>query len=149
MPVITVSRMYGSCGSEVAERVAESLGWTLFDNDLIDAIAQRSGLSHAEVTAQDERVPSLVERLAAALSMGSPEVIPAVPVDGIQTMEERVVAVTGRIIEEAVQTGPRSLRGSRRAMPARGSVRRASCVLLRAKTGAAEVRDGQVRADCR
>src|SRR5581483_8989455 len=73
MPVITISRMYGSGGSEIAERVATRLGWPLFDNAMVDAIAERSGLTRAEVTAQDERVPSLVERLAAALSLGSPE----------------------------------------------------------------------------
>jgi cytidylate kinase len=106
MPVITISRMYGSGGSEVAERVATTLGWSLFDNALIDAIAARSGLSRDEVTAQDERVPSLVERVAAALSLGSPEMMPAVTTDPIETTEERVVAVTRRVIEEAVQTGP-------------------------------------------
>src|SRR5689334_12710011 len=37
MPVITISRMYGSGGSEVAERVARALGWALFDNAMIDA----------------------------------------------------------------------------------------------------------------
>lgn len=106
MPVITISRMYGSGGSEVAERVATALGWSLFDNALIDAITARSGLSRDEVSAQDERVPSLVERIAAALSLGSPETIPAVESGPIETMEERVVAVTQRVIEEAVQSGP-------------------------------------------
>jgi cytidylate kinase len=98
--------MYGSCGSEVAERVAETLGWTLFDNAMVDAIAERSGLSRAEVTAQDERVPSMVERLASALSLGSPEIMPPVPAGTIETTEERIVTVTRRIIEEAVQAGP-------------------------------------------
>ena len=50
MPVITISRMYGSGGSEVAERVALTLGWSLFDNAMIDAIAERSGLTRAEVS---------------------------------------------------------------------------------------------------
>src|SRR5690242_10335063 len=106
MPVITISRMYGSGGSEVAERVANALGWSLFDNTMIDAVAERSGLSVAEVTAQDERVPSLVERLAAALSLGSPEILPPVPTGPMETTEERIVAVTRRVIEEAVQAGP-------------------------------------------
>ena len=51
MPVITISRMYGSDGSEVAERVAQTLGWSLFDNAMVDAIAERSGLTRAEVSA--------------------------------------------------------------------------------------------------
>ena len=106
MPVVTISRMYGSGGSEVAERVADALGWSLFDNAMIDKVAERSGLSRAEVTAQDERVPSMVERLAAALSLGSPEIMPPVPPGPVETTEERIVAVTRRVIEEAVQTGP-------------------------------------------
>src|SRR5690348_8007528 len=106
MPVITISRMYGSGGSEVAQRVAAALGWSLLDNDMVDAIAERSGLTRAEVSAQDERVPSMVERLAAALSLGSPEMLPPVPTGPMETTEERIVAVTRRVIEEAVQTGP-------------------------------------------
>jgi cytidylate kinase len=106
MPVITVSRMFGSGGSEVAERVASTLGWTLFDNSLVEAIAERSGLTRAEVSAQDERVPSLVERLAATLSFGSPEIMPPVPAGPMETTEERIVDVTRRVIEEAVQIGP-------------------------------------------
>ena len=106
MPVITVSRMYGSGGSEVAERVANALGWSLFDNAMVDEVAERSGLTRAEVDAQDERVPSMVERLASALSLGSPEMMPPVPAGPIETTEERIVAVTRRVIEEAVQTGP-------------------------------------------
>jgi cytidylate kinase len=106
MPVITISRMYGSAGSEVAERIARSLGWALFDNAMIDAIAERSGLTRAEVSEQDERVPSLVERLASALSLGSPEIMPPVPAEPMETTEERIVAVTRRVIDEALQVGP-------------------------------------------
>ena len=63
MPVITVSRMYGSSGSEVAERAAKALGWQFYDNDLIDAVAERAGLTHEEVAAREERVPSVVARV--------------------------------------------------------------------------------------
>ncbi len=106
MPVITISRVYGSGGSEVAQRVAASLGWSLLDNEIVDAIAERSGLTRAEVSAQDERVPSLVERLASALSLSSPEMLPPVPSGPLETTEERIVAVTRRVIEEALQAGP-------------------------------------------
>ena len=36
MPIVTISRQYGSGGSEVAERVATALGWHLYDNDMVD-----------------------------------------------------------------------------------------------------------------
>lgn len=129
MPVITVSRMYGSCGSEVAERVAEKLGWHLFDNEIIDAIAERSGLTRAEVTAQDEHVPSLVERLASALSLGSPEIMPPVPAGTIESTEERIVAVTRQIIEEAVQQGPAVFvgRGAQALLAARADALHVFC----------------------
>jgi len=86
--------------------VAQALGWALFDNAMIDAVAERSGLTVAEVSAQDERVPSMVERVAAALSLASPEMMPPVPSGPMETTEERIVAVTRRVIEEAVQIGP-------------------------------------------
>ena len=35
MPIVTISRQYGSGGSEVAERVATALGWHLYDNDML------------------------------------------------------------------------------------------------------------------
>jgi cytidylate kinase len=103
MPVITVSRMYGSSGSEIAERVAKTLGWPFFDNDLVNAVAVRAGLTHEEVAAREERVPSIVERLAAALALGTPEILP--PPEMTST-EEHLVASTRLVIEEAVQAGP-------------------------------------------
>lgn len=103
MPVITISRMYGSSGSDVAERVAKSLGWQFFDNDLIDTVAERAGLTHDEVAAREERVPSIVERLATALALGSPEILPP---PGVESSEDHLVSVTNRVIEEAVQAGP-------------------------------------------
>ena len=61
---ITISREYAAGGSEVAARVADQLGWTVLDNALVDQIAERSGLSPADVAALDERVPSFLERMA-------------------------------------------------------------------------------------
>ena len=98
--------MYGAGGSEIAERVAHALGWSLFDNAVIDAVAERTGLTRAEVTARDERIPSIVERLATTLSLGTPESMPAIPEAPVMMTEERVVAITRRVIEEAVQQGP-------------------------------------------
>ena len=76
MPFITISRMYGSGGSEVADLVAKRLGWTLYDNQLVDAIALKSGLPAAEVAAAEDRSPSLVERISGAFTLGTPEAMP-------------------------------------------------------------------------
>jgi cytidylate kinase len=106
MAFITISRMYGSGGSEIAELAATTLGWTLYDNRIIDAIAERSGLSRSEVVATEERVPSLVERISGAFTLGTPEAMPAFVEGQPQTSDEEIVDATRRIIEDAVKRGP-------------------------------------------
>ncbi|HEY2855727.1 MAG TPA: cytidylate kinase-like family protein [Gemmatimonadaceae bacterium] len=106
MPFVTISRMYGAGGSQVAARIAHTLGWSLFDNAVVDAVAERSGLTKAEVRERDERVPSIVERIATTLSLGTPESMPVIPEVPVMLTEERLVDITRRVIEEAVQQGP-------------------------------------------
>ena len=69
MPLITISRQYGSGGSEIAERVARALDWHLYDNAVANEVARRLGMQPAEVSAREERVPSLPERSALALAL--------------------------------------------------------------------------------
>ena len=110
MPVITISRMFGSGGSEVAELVASALGWTLLDDAVVDAVAARLGVTRAEVKARDERVPSLAERLVDTLSLASPELAPP-STTGLPPSESRLVEVTHHVIDEVVQSGPAVLVG--------------------------------------
>lgn len=105
MAVLTVSRLYGSGGSEVAEKVAKALGWSLLDNAVVDAVAARMGLSAEEVQAREERVPSLVERLTAAMAMGSQEWVTPMAAAKRPT-DEQMIEVTHRVIEEAIARGP-------------------------------------------
>lgn len=106
MAVITISRQYGSGGSEVAERVARALGWSLYDNAVVEEVAQRLRMTPAEVSAREERVPSLVERMATAMALGAPEMMPMVGDLAAQPSEERMVLMTRRVIEDAVRAGP-------------------------------------------
>jgi cytidylate kinase len=102
--IITISRMFGSGGSDVAARVARRLGWSLLDNAVVDEVAERLGVSRSEVESLEERVPSLAERIASSLALSAPEL--AVPVDDppmMQTAETRIVGVTKRVMEDAVQ----------------------------------------------
>jgi cytidylate kinase len=111
MPIVTISRQYGSGGSEVAERVATALGWHLYDNAMVYEVARRLGMSTEEVSAREERVPSLPERIASAMALGVPEVMPTVADLATEPSEERIVDVTKKVIEEAVQAGPAVLVG--------------------------------------
>ncbi|MBA3645184.1 MAG: cytidylate kinase-like family protein [Gemmatimonadaceae bacterium] len=104
MPIITISRQYGSGGSEVAERTAKALGWELLDNEVVDAVAARLGLSIEEVKAREERAPSLVERLSSALAMGSQEWVN--PATAKRPTDEEMLEVTKHVVEEAISRGP-------------------------------------------
>ncbi len=105
MPLITVSRMVGAGGAELAARVAATLGWRLVDNGLVDSVAQRLGVAVAEVVEREEKVPTLTQRLADALTLGAPEVLTRRPTT-LPPSEERILEVTANVIEEAVAAGP-------------------------------------------
>jgi len=129
MPLTTVSRQYGSGGSEIAGRVAAALGWQLYDNAVVEEVARRLGMSTADVSARDERVPSLPERIASAMALGVPEVMPTIADLAAQPSEERIVETTKRVIEEAVQAGPAVLvgRGAQSMLAARADALHVFC----------------------
>ena len=106
MPVITISRLFGSGGSEVAAHVADALGWSLLDNALVERVAVRLGRTPVEVKAIEERVPSLAERLADALALGSTEIVSPSLSAPMPPTEERLLEVTERVIDDAVARGP-------------------------------------------
>jgi cytidylate kinase len=106
MAIVTVSRQYGSGGSEVAARIATALGWRLLDNALIDSVAEKLGTTVEEVEAREERVPSLVQRLADAMALGSPETIPPIADASLPPSDERLLEMTRRVIAEAIAAGP-------------------------------------------
>ena len=105
MPTLTISRLYGSGGSEVAALVAKKLDWSLLDNAVVDAVAARMGLTVAEVRDREERVPSLVERLTSAMAMGSQEWASPIA-EAKRPTDEQLIEVTRHIIEEAIARGP-------------------------------------------
>lgn len=106
MPLVTVSRQFGSGGSVVAARVAERLGWRLLDDTIVDAIAHEMGLSTETVRAFDERQPPLIARVADALALGAPEVVPPSAGAEVLSPDERIVESTRRVMEAAVFQGP-------------------------------------------
>jgi cytidylate kinase len=134
MPVITISRMYGSGGSEVARLVAEELGWALLDNAVVDAVAARIGATHAEVASREERLPSLVERLASAMALSSQEWISPMADAKLPPSDERLVEVSTRVVEEAVTRGPVVVvgRGAQSMLAARADVLHVFCYAPRA-----------------
>ena len=106
MAIITISRLYGSGGSEVAAQVARELGWSLLDNAVVDQVAARLGITRAQVAAREERVPSLVERIADALTLGSQEWITPMTAARRGPTDEQLIEMTRHVVDEAVAAGP-------------------------------------------
>ncbi|MDX1383705.1 MAG: cytidylate kinase-like family protein [Thermoanaerobaculia bacterium] len=103
--LITISRQYAAGGSEVARLVAEGLGWTLIDNELVDRVAERAGVSREEVAAREERAPSFIERLARLTALELPELfLPTA--DAIEEFGEgHLVKITRALVEELAAEG--------------------------------------------
>ena len=57
MNIITIGREFGSGGRELGKRLAEALGYAYYDDEIITAIAQKSGLA-------EDYVKSIVEKSA-------------------------------------------------------------------------------------
>lgn len=114
--VITISRQYGAGGSEVARRVAEALGWQVVDNELVEHVAARAGMSPAEVAEREERAPGFIERLTRTLAAANPELFPP-PGGTVAEMEEgSLVRITETVVTELARQGRMVLVG--RAAPA-------------------------------
>ncbi len=69
MAVVTISRLMGSAGDEIASKVAEGLGYDLIDTGLIIEVAKRAGVSVEDARHYDEKYQSrAVEWLKSVVS---------------------------------------------------------------------------------
>ena len=104
--LITISRQYGAGGSTVARLVAERLGWAVVDNELIDRVAARAGLTPQEVAEKEERAPGLLERIVLALASSSAELLTPVAAEALKPIEEpRLVEITEKVVAEVAAQG--------------------------------------------
>ena len=105
-PLITVTRQYGSGGSEIARLAAAALQWTVIDNEFVDEVARRAGLPVEEVAAREERAPGLLERLARTLAVASPEMfVTTAGVPRVEEDEATIARLTERVIADAAAEG--------------------------------------------
>ena len=107
LSVITVSRQYASGGSAIAKQVADRLGWTIVDHEFVDRVSERVGLPPDEVAQREERVASLIERLANTLAVSSPELFLAAGDLAPETTRssDDIVRMTEAVIQEAAELG--------------------------------------------
>jgi cytidylate kinase len=102
--IITVEREYGSGGALIAEKLAERLGWKLWDRELTTEIAKMAHVHPAAAERCDERRDPLLYRLAKVFARGSYE--RSMPIEGQEVFDaERMVQLVTRVIENAAATG--------------------------------------------
>ncbi|MEK6597987.1 MAG: cytidylate kinase family protein, partial [Gemmatimonadota bacterium] len=103
--IITISREFASGGSEVARQVADQLGWSLVDNQLVVEVAARAGLTREEVAQREESTPGFGERVARALAISMPEFV-GPEAGALSTLPEvGLVRVTEAVVAELAARG--------------------------------------------
>jgi cytidylate kinase len=109
MAVITISRQFGAAGVPVGKLLAERFGAELLDRAIVAQVGVRSGIPESEIESYDERLPSFWQRVTTALASSSPEPqmvdLPYVEQLPAASMQDRLVAITRAVIEEAAERG--------------------------------------------
>jgi cytidylate kinase len=108
--IITISRQFGSGGSDLAARLGDLLGWRVVDRQVIQEVAERLNVPEDEVDAVDEQVAGLIDRVGRYLADAFPEML--LPPPPLPIADARTVAVTAEaVLREAVAQGPAVLVG--------------------------------------
>jgi cytidylate kinase len=102
--IITVEREYGSGGAAIAERLANRLGWKLWDRNLTAEIAGVAKVTQEAACRCDERVDPLLSRLFRVYARGSYErTLPVTEPHHFNA--DTMVTMLHRVIEEAASKG--------------------------------------------
>lgn len=108
MPVITVSRLTGSGGAAIGQRLAERLGASYLNTQIIQEVAHRLGISESTAAEYDERAEAFIERLARVLWLSNPALAPiSTPASALpfESTTQAFVEVTRELVREAARTG--------------------------------------------
>jgi hypothetical protein len=67
MAVITISRQFGAGGITLGKRIAKQLGYSFFDNEIIQMVAQQAKVSTRWVESMEKEAGGKLERLISGL----------------------------------------------------------------------------------
>jgi cytidylate kinase len=102
--IITVEREYGSGGAAIAQRLAERLGWKLWDQDLTTEIARVAHVDQEAAQRCDMHVDPLLYRLFKVFARGSYE--RSLPLGEMQMLgTDHMVATLRKVVEDAASGG--------------------------------------------
>ncbi len=102
--VITVEREYGSGGPVIAKKLADHLGWKLWDQILTGEIARLADCTLTAVQQREERKDPLYYRLFKSFLRGSFEA--SLQVHRLKLLDaDRILTITRRVVMEAAAAG--------------------------------------------
>jgi cytidylate kinase len=101
--ILTIEREYGS-GAQIAQRVAQELGWKLWDELLTEEIARLANCPKGVVQVREERTDPLYYRLFKSFLRGSYEgSLNAHKLNVVDS--ESILKITERVVQHAAKTG--------------------------------------------
>lgn len=102
--IVSIEREYGSGGGAIARKLADQLGWKLWDQRLTEEIAGLAKVDCSAVERHGEKLDSRFYRLAKVFWRGSYE--RAMPLDEAQTFDaDCMVAMMERIAAKIAKEG--------------------------------------------
>jgi len=121
--VVTISNQYGSGALEIAQRVAEALGYAYVDRQLPVVVAKRLRVRPDAVEANEDASPTLGERFLTGLERATPELAAA---SATEDFDEEVLRAVQQAVRDYAERGNAVIvgRGASAILGARPSVRR-------------------------
>src|SRR6266446_1755811 len=102
--IITMEREYGCGGGEIAQRLAEELGWKLWDQLLTEEIARLADCPKAVIERREERTDPLYYRLFKSFLRGSYE--GSLNAHNLKLVDcEGILKFTERVVQHAASSG--------------------------------------------
>jgi cytidylate kinase len=102
--IVTVEREYGCGGGEIAQRLAEHLGWKLWDQLLTEEIARLADCPKSVVAGREERTDPLYYRLFKSFLRGSYE--GSLNAHKLKLVDsECILEFTEKVVQQAASAG--------------------------------------------
>jgi cytidylate kinase len=102
--IVTIEREYGCGGGEIAQKLADQIGWKLWDQRLTEEIARLANCPKAVVEVREERTDPLYYRLFKSFMRGSYEGSLNAPKLNLVD-SETILRITRRVVEHAAERG--------------------------------------------
>src|SRR3984893_214345 len=102
--IVTIEREYGSGGGEIAQRLANQLGWKLWDQLLTEEIARLAECPKAVIEVREEKTDPMDYRLFKSFLRGSYE--GSLNAHKLKLVDsESILRFTERVVQHAAKTG--------------------------------------------